>query len=32
MDEARYREAEQTLWASIGASATDRFLDLPRAG
>ena len=32
MDEARYRAAEQALWASVGASATDRFLDLPGAG
>ena len=32
MDEARYRAAEQALWASVGASTGERFLDLPGAG
>jgi 2-hydroxy-6-oxonona-2,4-dienedioate hydrolase len=32
VDKARYRAAEQALWSSVGASATERFLDLPRAG
>lgn len=32
MDEARYRAAEQALWSSVGASPTERFLDLPRTG
>jgi 2-hydroxy-6-oxonona-2,4-dienedioate hydrolase len=31
VDEARYRAAEQALWASLDGSVTDRFLDLPRA-
>lgn len=32
MDEARYRAAEQSLWASVAASTRERFLDMPRAG
>lgn len=28
MDEARYREAEERLWASVGAAPTERWLDL----
>jgi pimeloyl-ACP methyl ester carboxylesterase len=32
MDVARYRAAERALWSSVGASTTERFLDLPRTG
>ncbi len=32
MDEEHYRAAEQALWASVGASVTERSLDLPATG
>jgi pimeloyl-ACP methyl ester carboxylesterase len=32
MDEARYRQAEQALWDSVGAQAAERRLDLERTG
>lgn len=32
MNEAKYREAEQRLWASVGASPQERFVTLPRIG
>ncbi len=32
VDEALYRAAEQELWASLGVSAMERLLDLPRTG
>jgi 2-hydroxy-6-oxonona-2,4-dienedioate hydrolase len=32
MDEKRYREAEQRLWAESGATPTERFVLLPRRG
>jgi 2-hydroxy-6-oxonona-2,4-dienedioate hydrolase len=32
MDEIRYREAEQRLWAASGVTPTERFVQLPRRG
>ena len=32
MNEAKYRKAEQSLWASVGASPQERFVTLPRIG
>jgi pimeloyl-ACP methyl ester carboxylesterase len=32
LDESRFRSAEQALWASVGTSPADRFLDLPATG
>ena len=32
MNEAKYREAEQHLWTSVGASPQERFVTLPRIG
>jgi pimeloyl-ACP methyl ester carboxylesterase len=32
VDQARYRAADRVLWSSVGASATERFLDLPKTG
>ena len=32
MDVARYRRAEDALWASVGARPTERWLELERTG
>ena len=32
MNEGRYREAENALWAAVGVTPIERFVDLPRAG
>ena len=32
MDEAKYREVEGRLWASVGCAPTERFVQLPRIG
>jgi pimeloyl-ACP methyl ester carboxylesterase len=32
VDEARYREAERALWASVGAAPSEQFVTLPQIG